>query len=232
MAAKTLYELLGVPRNATPGAIKDAYVKNGGRLRSAGAAADAQVLKQAYEVLSDPKLRARYDQQAYTVSDSSSPAPEEDGGRHWLFTRRGAVAALGVVLIAFFAWSYHKREQERIRFENQQVEARRLADEQRRYEEQRQKEAERRTAEERQRAAIDNAAAQRANQTSRGETLYRDTLQHQRTLQSDRLQLQRDRDAARREDAERRRQELEARRQIERDKRLARELDATSPRRF
>jgi hypothetical protein len=51
-------------------------------------------------------------------------------------------------------------------------------------------------------------------------------------MQTDRLQLLRDRDAARREDLERRRIDLENQRQLARDKRLARELERTSPRRF
>ena len=237
--AKTLYNLLGVPKGATLEAIKDAYVKNAARLRSSGATAEAEVLKQAYEVLSDPRLRARYDQQLQaalaggsvggTVGGAIAADPDE---RHWLFSWRGAALAVGAVLVMFYAWSYHQREQTRIRLEHERAEAERFAAEQRQAQELRQLEAERRSEEERRLKAADLAAAQRATQVSRGETLYRDTLQHQRDMQTDRLQLLRDRDAARREDLERRRIDLENQRQLARDKRLARELERTSPRRF
>lgn len=229
--AKTLYGLLGVARNATAEEIKDAYVKHAAPLRAAGNVADAEVLKQAYEVLSDAKLRARYDQQAYTVSSTSSLSAEEVR-RPWLFTRNGVIAVAGLALIGFMAWSYHSREQARIRFVNEQNEAKRVADESRRYEEQRQQAADRKQADERQRAAYESSAAASANRSARGEQLYRDTMQHQRTMQGDVIQLQRDRDAARREDAERRRQALEAQRQLARDRRQALELERTSPRRF
>ena len=227
--AKTLYQLLGLAPNAKPEAIKEAYVKHAARLRDSGATGEAEVLKQAYEVLSDPRLRARYDQQAFAVGgEMVSAGPDE---RHWLLTWRG-VALGAAVLIVALVWTYNKREQTRIRLEHERIEAQRFAAEQQRTEELRQREIERRAAEERDRTAADTAAAQRANQASRGETLYRDTLQHQRTMQDDRLQIQRDRDAARREDLERRRLELENQRQLARDKRQAQELERTSPRRF
>jgi curved DNA-binding protein CbpA len=239
--AKTLYNLFGVQKDATPEAIKEAYVKHAARLRSSGATAEAQVLKQAFEVLSDPRLRARYDQQLHgagtaaggsvggTVGGAIGPDPDE---RHWLFSWRGALFAALAVVVVFFSWSYHQREQTRIRLDHERAEAERFAAEQRRAGELRQLEAERRGDEERRRKLADTAAAQRATQGSRGETLYRDTLQHQRDMQNDRLQLLRDRDAARQEDLERRRIDLENQRQLARDKRLARELEQTSPRRF
>jgi DnaJ-class molecular chaperone len=227
--AKTLYQLLGLPPNAKPEAIKEAYVKHAARLRDSGATGEAEVLKQAYEVLSDPRLRARYDQQAYAVGGEVADADPE---RHWLRSWKGALLAVAVLGVVFSAWSYNKREQTRIRLEHERIEAQRFAAEQQRTEELRQREIERRAAEERDRTAADTAAAQRGNQTSRSETLYRDTLQHQRTMQDDRLQLQRDRDAARREDLERRRLELENQRQLARDRRQAQELERTSPRRF
>lgn len=230
--AKTLYQLLGVAPNATTEAIKEAYVKNAARLRASGATGEAEVLKQAYDVLTDARLRARYDQQAYTVSGSAAPLAEDGDERHWLFTRRGAIASLGAVLIAFFAWSWHKREQERMRLEQERIEASRQAEEQRRYQEARAREDEQRAEAERNRIASESAAAQQANRTSRTETLYRDTLQHDRNMQNDRLRLARERDRMAREDAERRRQDLQNARDLARDKRQYQELEKTSPRRF
>jgi curved DNA-binding protein CbpA len=228
--AKTLYQLLGLAPNAKLEAIKEAYVKHAARLRDSGATGEAEVLKQAYEVLSDPRLRARYDQQAYAVGGEVAGADPEE--RHWIRSWKGALVAVVVLGVIFSAWSYNKREQTRIRLEHERIEAQRFAAEQQRTEELRQREAERRATEERDRIAAETAAAQGANQRSRSETLYRDTLQHQRTMQDDRLQIQRDRDAARREDLERRRLELENQRQLARDKRQAQELERTSPRRF
>jgi len=228
--AKTLYELLGVAKNAKPEAIKEAYVKQAARRREAGATDEAGLLKQAFEVLSDPKLRMRYDQQTYLVGGPVALADPAE--RHWLLSWRGALLGVVVFSIAFYSWSYHKREQTRIRLEHERIEAQRFAEEQQRAEALRQRETERRAAEERYRVAQDTAAAQSANQRSRADTLYRDTRQHQRAMQDDRLQLQRDRDAARREDMERQRIDLENQRQIARDKRQVQELERTSPRRF
>jgi curved DNA-binding protein CbpA len=228
--AKTLYALLGLPRNAQPEAIKEAYVKHAARLRDSGAIAEAEVLKQAYEVLSDPRLRARYDQQAYVVGGEVASADPEE--RHWLRSWRGALLAAVVFAIAFYSWSYHKREQTRIRLEHERIEALRSAEEQRQADERRQHEIERRAADERYRAAAETAAAQYSSQAARNETYYRDSVNYQRNLQAERLQMQRDRDAARREDLERRRLDLENQRQLARDKRQVLELERTSPRRF
>lgn len=228
--AKTLYQLLGLPRSAKPEEIKEAYVKNAARLRDSGATGEAEVLKQAYEVLSDPRLRARYDQQAYVVGGEVASADPEE--RHWLRSWRGALLAVIVFSIAFYSWSYHKREQARLHLEQERIEALRSAEEQRQADERRQRDAERRAADERYRAAAETAAAQYGSQTARNEAYYRDSVNYQRNLQSERLQMQRDRDATRREDLERRRLDLENQRQLARDKRQALELERTSPRRF
>jgi curved DNA-binding protein CbpA len=228
--AKTLYDILGLPCNATPEAIKDAYVKQAARLRSTGATAQAEVVKQAYEVLSDARLRARYDQQAYKVAEG--PAFADAAERHWLLSWRGALLGFVVVAVLFYSWSYHAREQTRIRLEHERIEAQRLVDEMRRDEEQRRSDAERRLADERRREAANIAAAQHATQASRNETLYRDSLQQQRNLQSDRLQAQAERADAQRAELERRRLDLQNARDLERDKRQVRELERTSPRRF
>jgi len=231
--AKTLYQLLGVPSTATHDAIKDAYVKQAARLRTAGATGEAEVLKQAYDVLSDARLRARYDREAYTVGgEMTAAAAPEEAERHWLLTPRGALITLGVVAILVFGWSYHKREQQRVRLVNERIEAARFAEEQRLAQERRDREIEARRAEERRREATEAAAAQYGSRSARNETMYRESVDYQRSMRERQLEMQRERDAARREDLERRRIDLQNQRDLARDKRQAQELERTSPRRF
>jgi curved DNA-binding protein CbpA len=234
--AKTLYQLLGVASTASADDIKNAYVKQAAVLRSSGAKAQFDILKQAYDVLSDRASRSRYDRQQYVVDDSA--VADDPGQGFTLFSWRGGLILLTLAAIGYGAWSYHQREQLRLRLERERAEAQRVQEEQRRVAEERRLEAER-ARDQAQREAADDRAAARARQSARGETLYRDTLEHQRSMQRDRIEAQRERNLMvrdelerRREDAERDRIEREQRRQLESERRQVRELESTSPRRF
>jgi curved DNA-binding protein CbpA len=228
--AKTLYQLLEVPNTATPEAIKDAYVKIAARLRSSGASDRYAAVKQAYDILSEPASRARYDRQAYVVAEG--PSTDDAGGRRWLPSWRGAAALLVVAAIGYYGWLYHKREQTRLELQKIQAEAQRQAEEAARDAERRERAEQASLADERRRAEQERAALERASNRDRGTALYRETLEHNQTARREQIQLQRDRDTVRREDAERRRIELEQQRRAEQEKRQLRELERTRPQRF
>jgi curved DNA-binding protein CbpA len=238
--AKTLYQLLGVPSNAAAEAIKSAYVKQAAVLRSSGAHAQAAFLKQAFEVLADPALRLRYDRQQYLVDDTG--AAYDEAARSWYLSWRAALVMLGVVVLATYAaWSFHKREQLRLRLEHERLETQRL--------------------EQARRLAEHPAATTRASQSARADeahrhtletvrgmhgdsielqrSMHRDSIELQRGMHRDRVALQREREAARlaelerrREDAERQRIEREQARRLEIERQQVRELERSSPRRF
>jgi len=227
--AKTLYQMLDLPGDATPEAIKGAYVKLAARLRASGAREQYEAVKQAYDILSDPPSRARYDRQAYLVADSGSADP---AGRHWLLSWRGAALALVVAGVAYSGWTYNKREQYRLYLERERLEAQRLADEAKRDTDARERIEQLKLAEDERRAEYDRARQERSGNRARAEGLYRETLNYGTEARRDQLQYQRERDAARREDTERRRVELEQQRRLELEKRHLRELEQTRPLKF
>lgn len=70
MAAKNLYKLLGVEADATPDEIRRAYHKAAKKLHpdvnqgsSVSEAEDFNLIKEAYEILTDPKTRAEHDRE-------------------------------------------------------------------------------------------------------------------------------------------------------------------------
>lgn len=73
----THYEALGVPRDATPEQIKQAYRKLAMQHHPdrGGDAAHFQLVQRAYDVLGDPERRAHYDQ---TGSDDQAPTIESE----------------------------------------------------------------------------------------------------------------------------------------------------------
>ena len=61
---ETLYDVLGLLRNATPDAVERAYQRQKAEMQKDAAPADPRhvaLLHEAYEVLSDPQRRAAYD---------------------------------------------------------------------------------------------------------------------------------------------------------------------------
>ena len=79
------YELLGVPRNATPQQIKKAYRKKAPELHPdhGGSKEEFIALKEAYETLIDPEARKEYDRSAHKLGSddhTTTPPPSADSG--------------------------------------------------------------------------------------------------------------------------------------------------------
>lgn len=223
--ARTLYQILGVPENASVDTIRGAYVQAAGLLRDAGkrSSDELNAVKQAYEILSDPATRARYDRTKYTVADATTGPGEALTG---LLTPRVIVWLLVVLGVAVAGAAYKVREQRLARVEQERIEAQKLVEEERRREEAVKVEEERRLSDlKRQEAATERDLARAASQ-NRSEALRRDSAARSAELRERQLEQQREREAYRREQAERARIERENRLQLEREKRLLRELEA------
>lgn len=74
-----LYAILGVPRTANQAAIKAAFRRLAVKLHpdTGGDPEQFRLLKMAYDVLSDPDLRAHYDQTGETPADQASRMEED-----------------------------------------------------------------------------------------------------------------------------------------------------------
>jgi len=75
------YQTLGISRDASPEAIRDAFRELSRRHHpdaaagdSLGAAGQFQTVKAAYDVLRDPKARAKYDEELAASSTGRTPA--------------------------------------------------------------------------------------------------------------------------------------------------------------
>lgn len=80
---KNLYEVLGVPKDATPEQIKFAYRKRAMTThpdRETGSVEAHQELEEAYMVLSDPEKRVYYDRTGRAAKDQITIAAEEQLG--------------------------------------------------------------------------------------------------------------------------------------------------------
>ncbi len=123
---KDYYDLLGIPADADAEAVEAAYRQQAERynpdrfddgdaeLRRLAESRTAE-LQQAYQVLSDPEQRQRYDartgrRQAPVVAAATKPAPRRQAGltpREWLMTL--AVAVLAIALLAGI-WMFTGRD--------------------------------------------------------------------------------------------------------------------------
>ena len=79
MARPDLYEILGVPRDATLAAIKTAFRRKAKDKHPdlGGDPEHFHLLKLAYDVLSDPEQRRHYDETGETPADKATNAAEE-----------------------------------------------------------------------------------------------------------------------------------------------------------
>ncbi|WP_187360073.1 trypsin-like peptidase domain-containing protein [Chitinolyticbacter meiyuanensis] len=115
---KTLYDLLGVPATATQAEIEAQYR---GRLEElAQHSADPDVenqrkfIRHAFDTLSNPTLRARYDQRLATpapvsVSPADDGLADEAPDRRWIWL----LAGVSLVLLAWWGWHRSSNQPER-----------------------------------------------------------------------------------------------------------------------
>jgi hypothetical protein len=109
---KTLYDILGVPRDASAADIALAFDRQKAELeRAPGSDANAAiVLREAYDVLKDPRRRASYDASLLTAEERSAAleqAPDleietEEAQRNlpWIPIAIGAIVLLAILFIA------------------------------------------------------------------------------------------------------------------------------------
>lgn len=125
---RTFYEMLGVPHDADQARIDTAYALitaklNAANLRGvAGAVTEARLIRDGYQMLSDPAKRARYD--AKLSAEESGVQlmffPEDSGLRRKLGVETVVLLALVLVLtgVVYFQLS---REMEVVRVEHIQA---------------------------------------------------------------------------------------------------------------
>ena len=96
LAYTDYYEVLGVPRGADQDAIRRAYRKQARKLHpdvnsDSGAETRFKELGEAYEVLSDPDKRERYDRLGANWREKEQEAP--DANFEEFFARQGEIVA-------------------------------------------------------------------------------------------------------------------------------------------
>jgi curved DNA-binding protein CbpA len=83
VSSRDPYEVLGVPRTATTGQIRAAYVERARRahpdLVGHGGTAVMQALNDAWEILKDPSRRSAFDANASPAGAADSAAADRDG---------------------------------------------------------------------------------------------------------------------------------------------------------
>lgn len=227
----TLYDVLEVSSSASPAAIQAAFE----RLKAAHVAdldrgdgspesvARFNLVKEAYQVLSSPQARATYD--AKTLGDEADNVilVEEAASAPWA---KVAIVALIVIAGGFYlnAKSNEKAALALVEAEKQRIEAEAAA-QQRKLDLLADREEERRLASEA-RERSQEERRQRAEQERAMRDADRYAAQNERAERNATLAAERaERDAQRAAERELRQQEYEAQRRVEREKRLARELE-------
>ena len=219
MAGKNLYEILEVARNATPEVVSAAYRLqcerlNGRALKdSDGAAALRLAVDEAYNTLSNPQMRSRYD---LRLRQPIPVDPQISVDESSWFVRNWAWLSILVIVIAGAGYFHDKSRKERVAAE------RKLAEQQLILERER---AEQAAAE----AARQAAAAEiKAKQDRDKESAWSEQVRARARVDAIRRGQLEDRNRQleeRQQETERLRQENEARRNLEREKAKLRALE-------
>lgn len=114
--ASTYYEILRVPQRADPARVRTAYRKLAQQYHpdkmpgNAGAQQFMAALNEAYAVLSDPQMRAKYDEQIDAIRLSRQRAREsfiarlEDYGAAWPWYVLFATIAFATAAVSLSMW--------------------------------------------------------------------------------------------------------------------------------
>jgi len=139
---KTLYEVLGVPRNAHANDVKDAYdarLRDMANRHDPEAQAERALLRGAFDVLFDPDQRARYDRRlrdeamrAVASGVVDAPEPDADPGEGAAPLWRSTWFAVSVVVVLVMAGAGWKHFDDRKKAEALRIERERIMAEQER----------------------------------------------------------------------------------------------------
>lgn len=218
----TLYEIIGVPRNAHANDVKDAYEA---RLRDMAsrhdpeAQAERALLRGAFDVLFDPDQRAHYDRRLRTeamraVASGVVDVPEADASPADARAPlgRSTWVALSIVAMLILAGAGWKHFDDRKKAEALRVERARLAAEQERFA--------REQAEQRQQRSAPGSPSQ-AEQDREAREMARFAAERER----DAYRFQREREAADRQKEYEARQAADAQRRAEYERQQQEQMD-------
>jgi DnaJ-class molecular chaperone len=108
MPVRDYYEVLGLSRDATPEQIKKAYRslarKHHPDANPGDKTAEAKFkeVQNAYDILSEPEKKTRYDQFGHAAFDGSNPFGPRAGGQEWAARQGGGPGFENIDLSAFF----------------------------------------------------------------------------------------------------------------------------------
>jgi curved DNA-binding protein len=108
MADRDYYEVLGISRDATPEQIKKAYRglarKHHPDANPGAKTAEAKFkeVQNAYDILSEPEKKARYDQFGHAAFDGGNPFGPRAGANEWAARQGGQAGFENIDMSAFF----------------------------------------------------------------------------------------------------------------------------------